>query len=408
MPNELEKYGKKKVNRLKNFRCPAPFRDFMVFEKSTSVCCPEWYDIDKLQEDFPDDFDPKNPPFAWEVSKLKGKSKILENWNNKFHKRLRETISKGDYRYCSLMCPWLNKINEASQIELEEEYYDGDIWQNENKTLTYYKEKLAHLTLPERVYFNFDTSCNLKCPSCRLEKITNKINIGNREILAAIDTQLGQGIKYITLTGSGDPFYSNIFREWLAAPKEKRYPKLKSIAIISNGNLFTPEVWEKIKPSRKYINIMEWSIDAATKETYETKTRLNGKWDRLMNNMDFLATIENQFTGGLVFSFVIQDVNYKEINYFKELILDKFKNYSGTITIMYRAIQDWGHQSKDWMKQKNICDPHHPKHQDFLKEFYKVAKIRSFRSNEKLVTIDSNVFHLLDPNKIGVEAPKFI
>jgi hypothetical protein len=60
------------------------------------------------------------------------------------------------------------------------------------------------------------------------------------------------------------------------------------------------------------------------------------------------------------------------------------------------------------MKQKNICDPHHPKHQDFLKEFYKVAKIRSFRSDEKLVTIDSNVFHLLDPNKIGVEAPKFI
>ena len=399
MPNELEKYGVKKVGRLKDFRCPAPFRDFMVFDKSTSVCCPEWYDIDKLMEDFPDDFDNKEPDFAWQVSKLKG-TKVLENWNNPFHKKLRETIGKGDYKYCSLMCPWLNKINSASQIDLENEFYKGDRSQNKNHTLEYYEKHLAHLTLPENVYFNFDTSCNLKCPSCRVDMRTNKMNIGNEKILDAIDNQMGEGIKNITITGSGDPFYSNIFRKWLSTPKEDKYPNLQEIFIVSNGNMFTPKIWEACKPSHKYINGMEWSIDAGTKETYENKTRLNGRWDKLMENMDFLKSIKfpkrkagGWGGGGLTFSFVMQTDNYKEIPIFRDLINSKFAGSHEKISIVYRAIQDWGHQSKEWMKNANICDPTHPKHDKFLEEFYKVSGDHN---------VISNVFHLLDEDKAKI------
>lgn len=388
MSNELTQYGKKNKKRLKDFRCPAPFRDLMVFEKSTSVCCPEWFDIEQLKKDFPKDFDSSSARnFPWEVSKLI-KTDVIGNWNNKFHTKLREAIGKGDYKYCSLMCPWLNKINSASEHDIKNTFYKTP----KNSTLEYYEKHLKHLKLPKRVYFNFDTSCNLKCPSCRIELHTNTMNIENKKVLDAIDKQLGQGIQYITITGSGDPFYSNIFRNWLSETKEKKYPNLREIFIVSNGNMFTPKIWESIKPSHRYIKGMEWSIDAATKDTYENKTRLNGKWDKLMDNFSFLEKLSyKHLFGGLTFSFVIQDHNYHEISAFVDLIESKaiktkFKK------IMFRAIQDWGHQSKEWMKQRNVCDPSHPEHSKFLEEFKKVQ-------NNPLV--DSNVFHLLDSN------PKF-
>ena len=63
------------------------------------------------------------------------------------------------------------------------------------------------------------------------------------------------------------------------------------------------------------------------------------------------------------------------------------------VSIVYRAIQDWGHQSEEWMKNANICDPTHPKHNEFLEEFYKVSGDTN---------VISNVFHLLDAEKANI------
>jgi hypothetical protein len=89
-------------------------------------------------------------------------------------------------------------------------------------------------------------------------------------------------------------------------------------SIITNGNLLDEKLWKQMKAT-PYIKVIEISIDASTKDTYENKTRLNGNWDRLINNLTFLAT-QGHIIEEFVCSMVVSKHNYKEMYMFYELI----------------------------------------------------------------------------------------
>ena len=67
------------------------------------------------------------------------------------------------------------------------------------------------------VKFNFDQSCNLKCPSCRLQFINyeGKQRERTEELIQNIEDQVGNILTHIECTGSGDPFFSRTFRKWM-------------------------------------------------------------------------------------------------------------------------------------------------------------------------------------------------
>mgnify|MGYP003136934618 CR=1 FL=1 len=370
--------------RLKELICNAPFEDFMIFEDSTNVCCPEWFDIKQLQKEYPEKFSnkfrgvegniPNNYPHL--VSTIEDKKDILANWNNKFHKDLRKSIIDGDYRFCTKMCPHLNKVYTNPELP-------------NVKLLTKKELRLRGVDIdnpyPKTIYFNFDKACNLKCPSCRLTLIHNGYSIGAEMTLNSIEKQFGKFVNHIVITGSGDPFYSNVFRNWLQNFDVSKYPKLITIFLVTNGNMFTPKIWKSINKTHTFIRNMEWSIDAGTKHTYENITRLNGKWDKLMDNMDFLASI-NHFDN-LLFSFVVQKENYKEMNKFVDLVESKFKNSKSKAKVLFRAIQDWRHQTSNWFKDKDVSNPKHKEHK-FLIEELKSVLIRP--------NVDSNLGHFLN------------
>ena len=41
----------------------------------------------------------------------------------------------------------------------------------------------------------------------------------------------------------------------------------------------------------RFVKSCEISIDGGTKDTYENKTRINGKWDELIDNLKFIAQL---------------------------------------------------------------------------------------------------------------------
>jgi MoaA/NifB/PqqE/SkfB family radical SAM enzyme len=137
-----------------------------------------------------------------------------------------------------------------------------------------------------------------------------------------------------------------------------------------------------------YIKTIEISIDAATKDTYENKTRLNGNWDRLINNLKFLST-QGHIIEEFVCSMVVSKQNYKEMYDFYELISNIFKNsnFKWGISINYRQIVDWGTYSAEDLKELQIFNEDHTLFNEFLQELNKIH-------NRKYV--NHNFHHLIN------------
>ena len=101
-----------------------------------------------------------------------------------------------------------------------------------------------------------------------------------------------------------------------------------------------------------YIKTIEISIDAGTKDTYENKTRLNGKCDKLINNLKFLSTQNtiNEF----ICSIVVSKHNYKEMYMFYDIITDIFKDSTFDLVINYRQLVDWGTYPLDELAELQV------------------------------------------------------
>ncbi len=86
----------------------------MVLNDNTNVCCPEWFDLEQLHEEFPEEMERSKKEnrraYPSAVSLIDNPEDLLSNWYNPFHKKLRESVLNGDYRFCTTMCPFINQI----------------------------------------------------------------------------------------------------------------------------------------------------------------------------------------------------------------------------------------------------------------------------------------------------------
>jgi len=364
---------------LTKYVCRAPFEDFMVFNNSTWFCCPDWMEI----------------PFEeWSMITENETDNLKSVWFNDINQRVRQGVLDGTYKYCSkTKCPYLSKLINTDEKTLLKQfesdagksvyfgyfYKRNEFFKKYNLSETDKEWKL----FPRLIYFNFDYACNLRCPSCRLDTITNRRDKVIDGIIDDINNQFSEDVEVIHMTGSGDPFYSNAFRNFMQTFDVKKYPKLKAIYLVSNGNMWTQEMWESVKAIHPYVYEYEISIDAATRDTYENKVRLNGHWDTLIKNLKYHSTLKFINRN---FSFVVQDHNVGEINKFVKLIQSIYDYNETPYTITFRAIQDWNHQTKEWIKERSVQDPSHPLHNVLLEQLRELG-------NKKYVI--HNFWHLL-------------
>jgi hypothetical protein len=133
--------------------------------------------------------------------------------------------------------------------------------------------------------------------------------------------------------------------------------------------MWDKEMWDSMPNVHKYVKSCEISIDAGTKDTYENKTRLGGKWDTLIENLNFISTIES--LKYVKTSFVVQDSNYMEMETFYNLMYSIFDKKVG---VFFGKITNWGTFSDDEFKLKQVWDVNHPEHELFKNEFNKISK----------------------------------
>ena len=320
---------------LKKYICVVPFNSLEIHRNSYFLCCPSWLN-----------------------KKIEGEDYNLGNiWNSEPVNDIRNSILDGSYKYCDKkLCPHLSNVIKFDKPT-------GPIsYRAETKILQNNKS-------PENVIFNFDRTCNYKCPSCRKELIVENAE-GIKKIektIDDIDNTYSENLKNMYLTGSGDPFISVGFRNYLRNFNPQKYPLLENIHLHTNASMWNSEMWNSMPNIHKYVKTCEISIDAGTKETYENVTRLGGNWDNLINNLKFINTIKS--LKSIKVSFVVQSGNYKEMCIFADLM---YSIFGDKVSIFFGRITNWGTFTENEFSIVKVWDKSHPEHEMFKDELNRV------------------------------------
>lgn len=319
--------------------CSRPFKWFEVSrgkeEGEVFACCPNWL--------------PKP------MGNLARQS-VDEVWNGKAAQDLRKSMLNGSLKYCNAHnCPHLQEI--SGPVQRIKDVTDPDL-------LHALRYKLAKLPYgPREINCSYDRSCNLSCPSCRTSVIMEHAR--GAEILdiqrKINDTALEDATR-LYITGSGDPFGSPFFREWLHSMRRSDMPNMQQIHLHSNGQLWTERTWNLIPAEiRELITSADISIDAARPETYAINRR-GGEFERLLRNLEFIGGLRvNGPLKWLSINMVVQANNFEEMVGFVEL----GKRFHCDTVYLHRLV-NWGTFSESEFAERAIHLPTHPRHRDFL------------------------------------------
>ena len=237
--------------------CPEPFRKVMILQNGdVIICCPQWLPAvigNVLEQD------------------------IKDIWAGEKANIIRQTILDGSYKYCDKkVCHF---IAEAEKIFPLKQDFNPRVKQ-----------------FPTEINLSVDGTCNLYCPSCRIEKITF---LGEqREKAAKIIGSVLDSLFYaphnehveLEIDGIGDIWSSAIYRNEFETrdcfSKPELWPNLK-YTLLTNGVLMTEKIQNKHATLFTQTKIVKISIDAGNEPSYN-KVRLGGNWNTLWKNLDYL------------------------------------------------------------------------------------------------------------------------
>lgn len=319
--------------------CPAPFQQVDLEESGTCyTCCSSWL------------------PTPMGNVRHAG---LAELWNGPIMRKIRESIYDGSFRYCRHdRCPIIQGDELPSLAEAEAHPVYGEA----------VKARATELdSLPSVVNMVNDRSCNLACPSCRPERI--QVTEGRAfERLADIQARFLDAWLHVpnerdftlSITGSGDPFASRVYRELLYGLDGRDYPNMK-IALQTNGVLLTSRNWERMARLHDNIATVIVSMDAATPETYAV-TRRGGHWETLMANCERLGELRRAGDiAQLRYDFVVQQANYREMPAFVDLA----RRLGGDRAYFSRLV-DWGTWPRETFEEQCPWRPRHPERDAFF------------------------------------------
>lgn len=321
---------------LKTHFCSKPFTTLETTHQGLAyVCCPIWLPtpIGRLDAD-PD-----------------------EIWSGPIAQKLRESISDGSYRYCSRV--HCSAISNRALTPREAPEAQAIL-----KAFATPGQKIPP---PRHVVLSHDKSCNLSCPSCRAAMVV--LDKARQEKLDALIERvivpLLRGAESVNITGSGDPFGSNHFRNLIKRitntqdSAAQEFPHLK-IDLHTNGQLWDPRAWRELGLAGR-VGRAHISIDATQPDTYAFARR-GGSFERLLKNLDFVRELRRSGEiSYLEFSMVVQSRNFREIPDFIQLGAD----YAAD-RVSFQMIRKRDLFSGEEHKEAFIGDPAHPDYQAFV------------------------------------------
>ena len=265
-------------------------------------------------------------------------------YNSEHANYLRSTLEDGSFSLCRFeACPFLQN-NSLPDISAEE-----------------YASRKKEKYRPVQVNMAFDFVCNQSCETCRKEVFKPPKDYGQK--MKAIQNSIAPYLdtaKYISTSGHGDPFASKYMMDILSNMQPTN-PDMQ-ILIETNGVFFDEAHWERIAHLSSVKLDVVVTINSFDPHTYKLISR-DGDFERVMENLNFMSKLrkENKITV-LSNSFVIQDRNFREIPFF---IQRSFQGYAFDYVVL-KPVYQWGTMDDDVYWFKDVLNPSHPYHQEYL------------------------------------------
>jgi organic radical activating enzyme len=247
-----------------------------------------------------------------------------------------QSILKKEFEYCATPQCGVETINKS--------YYEGSIY----------------------LAIQVDISCNLSCPSCRERLIfLNDKTILNEKFKLAerIHSWISSIDKKVIIEfAGGDPLASLVYLDMMELFSTSTNVKFQ---IRTNGLLLKTHFTKFDSKIKDKIHSMSISIDAASAETYEL-VRRGGKWDQLLNNLDYIKSSDIKNIKG---NFVIQRDNINDIIPFVNFC----KQYN--LIPEFSVVEDWG----TWHNFEEHCV--HLPSSPYYTQFTKILTDPVFKEN---------------------------
>ncbi len=145
---------------------------------------------------------------------------------------------------------------------------------------------------PMMSVLSFVYVCNARCPNCpytnsQIRKDYKDRPFMNEDTFKIIADQCGEYNAWIRLSGGGEPMLHPQAVELIEYAKKAG----AKIGLITNGSKFTEENIDILLESQ--VDMIEFSVDAADKETYE-RLRAGLSWETLLKNINRVVERRNE------------------------------------------------------------------------------------------------------------------
>ena len=272
------------------------------------------------------------------------KSDIETCYNSNFANELRESIKDQSFRFCRNEAGPHLQNNDLEDIPLEE-----------------YECRERNTYFPTNINMAYDFICNQHCITCRKSVYMPAKNYAAqmKAIHEKIAPCLNQA-EHISASGHGDPFASKHMMDVLANIHPQN-PNLR-ILLETNGVFFDEAHWERIKHFKDFN--VELVITSNSMDPFVYKyISLGGNFEKLLHNIAFASELRKKgYLKKITHTLVIQDRNFREIPSF----IKKSLNDYCFDEVLLRPVYQWGTMDEDVYWFKDVLNPMHPYHEEYL------------------------------------------
>ncbi len=312
-------------------------------------------------------------------------------WSGEDWIEFRKSVMDGSFRYCqknqcaNIVAGWLPRKLDCKDWKVKA-VIDGD-----------------YSIIPDldELHFSYDQHCNLQCPSCRLDTITNtkEKNVELDGYYKKYLKKYVKNAKHLCLQGCGEALLSPHSKKILQSLSREEYPKLE-VELRTNMTVLNQRTWNSLGEGRHVIRHIAASIDGATKNTFE-KLRYPANWDTVIDNLRFVQKLRiNNEIDMFEFHVVVQKANIDELVDIVKLAIEMDAD-----TVTFSRMINWRDMPQEEYDIKNPYWFDSDEHAHLMREMNKVEQIRDEIENGTCTLIKPgrkmyiNIHFRPDPNE---------